>query len=310
MNVRSLLFVGVAAILAVVLAVMARSVLMGNSARPAKALGAVSSDAKVLVAAAPMPIGHIVTPESVRWQSWPNKAVQENYYVDGKATVESIVGKVVRYSITPGQVVTAQALVGQGERGFLAAVLTPGMRAVTVSINDTSGVAGFVFPGDRVDLVLSHDVDMGDGPDRIVSETVLTNVRVLAVGQNTNDQGKEPMKSVKNVTLEVTPKLVEKIAVMERIGSLSLSLRALAGGNAAMTDDPAMPLDSEHTFTVDKEVTKFLNRGGGGRSSGDGGAAPVAALGGGDAAPQRPRGPTVMVARGSDLKEVEVGGAR
>jgi pilus assembly protein CpaB len=311
MNVRALVFVGIAAVLAVVLALMARTMFAGGSSKTAVAVAEAPVEAKVLVAAVAMPFGHIVTPESVKWQPWPKKGLQESYFVEGKATIDGLVGKVVRYSITPGEVITTSSLVGQGERGFLAAILTPGMRAVTVSINDTSGVAGFVFPGDRVDLVMTHDVSLGNGLQRAVSETVLTNVRVLAVDQNTNDQSNEPMKSFKNVTLEVTPKLVEKISVMQRIGQLSLSLRSLAGSAPAAAAEPVEPSDKEHTFTLDSEVTKFLDRSD--RSSGDGGGGGgvvTASAPSGAAAPARPRGPTVTVARGADVALVEVGGGR
>src|SRR3546814_7727853 len=112
------------------------------------------------------------------------------------------------------------------EGGFLAAALGPGMRAVTVSGSTTSGVAGFVFPGDRVDLVLTQEVT-GDGDSLKVSETVLRNVRVLAADQRMNrvdEEGKPVVQSASTVTLEVTPKIAEKIAVAQTIGQLSLSL--------------------------------------------------------------------------------------
>ena len=105
------------------------------------------------------------------------------------------------------------------------------MRAVTVSVSAQSGVAGFVFPGDRVDMVLTQTVDGNDGPALRTSETIIRNVRVLATDQRTVSEDKDGNTEVKvssNVTLEVTPRIAEKIAVAQSIGQLSLSLRSIA----------------------------------------------------------------------------------
>ena len=118
-------------------------------------------------------------------------------------------GTVVRYAIAAGQPVTRGSLVGPQDRGFLAAALGPGMRAVTVPVNTTTGVAGFIFPGDHVDLVLTQQVaGGGDGPPLKVSETIVRNVRVLATDQRFTDKdadGKTAVKTFSNVTFEVTP---------------------------------------------------------------------------------------------------------
>ena len=106
--------------------------------------------------------------------------------------IAKLLGTVVRNPITAGQPVTRGALVGPNDRGFLAAALGPGMRAVTVPVSATSGVAGFVFPGDRVDMVLTQEVaGGGDGPPLKVSETIVRNLRVLATDQRIDSKNEE-----------------------------------------------------------------------------------------------------------------------
>ena len=106
------------------------------------------------------------------------------------------------------------------------------MRAITVPVNASTGVAGFVFPGDHVDLMLTQDVEGGgDGPALKVTETIVRNVRVLATDQridNKDKDGKMQVKTFANVTFEVTPRIAEKIAVAQSLGTLSLSLRSIA----------------------------------------------------------------------------------
>ncbi len=261
MNVRSILLVVVALAVAGVTAIMARSWLGANQAQPVQVVAAPQSSTKILVAAVNMPIGRIVEAEDLRWQSWPDDAVSENYLKQGVVKIESLLGKVVRHGMTIGEPVTQLRLVGPGERGFMAAILSPGMRAITVPINATSGIAGFIFPGDRVDLILTHSPRDGDGKQRRASETVMRNVRILAVDTRTNDQTTTPALG-KTVTIEVTPKIVEKIAVLQRVGAISLSLRSLAKPDGqpttAMTLDDSKPDASTFTHTWDAEVSSLL----------------------------------------------------
>ena len=141
---------------------------------------------KVLVASQNLPMGRILEFGDLSWQSWPENNMNANYLLEETTTIEEMVGQVVRYGVTAGEPVTELRVVGPGERGFLAAVVAPGMRAVTVSVDRQTGLAGFVFPGDRVDLILTQtlDVDTSDPTDNRKTEhqasvTVLQNVRVL-----------------------------------------------------------------------------------------------------------------------------------
>jgi len=184
----------------------------------------------VLVAAKDLPTGSFIRVEDLRWQPWPSDELSDNYLTKDRETPQALAGAVVRLRIATGEPVTQGRFIKPGDRGFLAAVLEPGMRAVSVPVTATSGVAGLVFPGDRVDLLLAHAIKEDDNPNstpRNASETVLTDLRVLAVDQTTNDQDNKPVLA-KTVTFEVTPKQVEVIGVAAELGKLSLSLRSLA----------------------------------------------------------------------------------
>lgn len=192
---------------------------------------------RIIVAKRGLPAGTLIKKTHLRWQAWPDTGVSDAYLVDGKTNLESLVGTVVRQGIAAGEPITETRVVRPGQHGFMAAVLRPGFRAITVGVNITSGVAGFVFPGDRIDLILSHSVgrEGQNGRVRRASETVLTDVRVLAIDQSTNDQAEKPNPS-KSVTLEVTPKQVEIVSLVSDIGRLSLSLRSLQRDEGAISE--------------------------------------------------------------------------
>lgn len=340
MDVKKIVLLIGALVIAAVTAVMAKNMFLGASVPQAEA--AAVAGPEVLVAAKSLPVGTIIDAESFRYQAWPEGLVQDAYFVKGEAgtSPQELLGTVVRNEITAGQPIAGGALVKPGERGFLAAALGPGMRAVTVSVSAITGVAGFVFPGDRVDIVLTQDVtgDGAGGSPLKVSETILRNMRVLATDQrmeSKDENGKAVLANTSNVTLEATPKIAEKIAVAQTIGKLSLSLRSLADNSAELEraiasgdmdvpdgDDPkaerrmllaiaTQPADSNPTFTVGADVSRYQRRTvPTARAEPAMRAAPVAAAPGAApsvAAVYRPSGPTVRVARGNSVTEVPVG---
>ena len=240
MDVKKLALLVGALVIAVVTAVMAKNMFAGAGAQQAAAAPAVPLGPKVLVAKKALPVGTIIDADSFTFQPWPKELMQSAYYVEGQpdGDPKKLLGTVVRYPITAGQPVTRGSLVGPQDRGFLAAALGPGMRAITVPVNASTGVAGFVFPGDHVDMVLTQQVEGGgDGPALKVSETIVRNLRVLATDQritDKDDDGKTEVKTFSNVTLEVTPRIAEKIAVAQSLGTLSLSLRSIADNTAEL----------------------------------------------------------------------------
>lgn len=296
MNVRSLILVIAALLIAVVTAFMARSLMSGRDAGPAQAVAKVATEQKILVAARPLPAGRILQADDLKWQPWPEDAVHEAYVPEGASSVSDMTGKVVRSAFLAGQPLTKDAIVGPQDRGFMAAVLTPGMRAITVSISSTSGVAGFVFPGDRVDLVVTHQVERGEARALQVSETVIRNVRILAIDQAVASEAGQA-KVGSTATLEVTPKQVEKINVMQQLGGLSLSLRPLAERGDTISENgeivTAMPVDTTPTYTTASEVTRFANAA---RSSG-----------GGSVRASAPRSQVVVVVRGNEASVAQTG---
>jgi len=340
MDVKKIVLLVGALIIAAVTAVMAKNMFTGASAPQAQAKAAVPAGPEVLVATRTMPVGTIIDAEAFRYQPWPQGLIQDAYFTRGEGGVDpaSLIGTVVRSEITAGQPVTQGALVRPGERGFLAAALGPGMRAVTVGVSDTSGVAGFVFPGDRVDLVLTQEVSGGgDGAPLRASETIIRNIRVLAVDRRLNArdaQGNQVAQNTSTVTFEATPKIAEKIAVAQTIGQLSLALRSLADNNAELERaiasgevqvpenvDPraerqmllsiaSRPSDTNTTYTVGSDVSRFQRSSVPGRSpteSNNSGSAGNGRPASGGNMLERPAGPTVRIARGNNVTLVPVG---
>lgn len=236
---KLMLLIG-ALIIAIGTGLAARTVLSGSSTPDAAAVAPpVPQGPKVLVAQRALPVGTIVTQDSILFQQWPKEMVQDAYFIEGEADMSKLIGTVVRNPITAGQPVTQGSLVAPGDRGFLAAALGPGMRAITINVSQKTGVSGFIFPGDHVDLLLTQVVDAPGSREGNLktTETVLRNLRVLATDQSTDTEiidGRSIVKQSKTVTLEVTPRIAEKIQVAETIGSLSLSLRSIADNQSEL----------------------------------------------------------------------------
>ena len=241
MDRKKVILLVAALFIAAITAFMARSMFAGASAPQAVAAAPVKTGPQVLVATKALPVGTIITADSFRYQPWPEELVEEDFFMqEGENAIsqEKLIGTVVRNAVTAGQPITQGSLVKPGDRGFLAAALSPGMRAVTVPVSDLTGVAGFVFPGDRVDLVLTQNISGNAGPALKVSETIIRNLRVLATDQRSqpsvDENGNTVVSQYKLVTLETTPRIAEKITVAQSIGTLSLSLRALADNAAEL----------------------------------------------------------------------------
>ncbi len=229
-----------------------------------------STGTSVLVADIDLPAGTIIQKDHLTWMSWPSDGVLDIHVVQNDSGPDVIeqdyVGAVVRRGIAQGEPITGRRVVRQGERGFLAAILSPGMRAVSVPVNAASGVSGLLFPGDRVDVLLTHAIakdKKGAKKNRRASETVLRNVRLLAVDQTTNDQENTPSVA-KTATLEVTPKQAEALTMLTDMGRLSLSLVSLAredkGGliTVGLNEDSIKPEMVRSSFTLDNQVSVLL----------------------------------------------------
>ncbi len=208
---------------------------------------------QVTVAARDLPAGTIIQSGDLAWQPWPDKDLRSEYVVqrngEGADQIDQFVGSVVRRAIVAGEPVTRGKVFRREDAGFLAGALAPGKRAVAIKITAETGAAGFVLPGDRVDVILSQEIRRrGGGMPMRTSETILHDVRVLAIDQNVNDVDVNAQLG-KTATLEVTPKQAEMIAVARTMGKLSLALRSLTSdGDASYA----------RSFTRDRDVSLAL----------------------------------------------------
>lgn len=187
----------------------------------------------VLVASADLPLGKIISDSDLTWQAWPKAALSSAMIrkSDAPNVLEDLRGAFVRMQISQGDPIRREKLIKSGATsGFLSAILPAGSRAVAINI-DTQGATtagGFILPNDRVDVLRTgrdEDVKGGDG---FVTETVLTNIRVLAIGQNVQEKNGEKVVVGSNATLEVDPRQAELLVLAQRVGQLSLTLRSMA----------------------------------------------------------------------------------
>ncbi|HWK35853.1 Flp pilus assembly protein CpaB [Sphingomonas sp.] len=338
MDGRKIVLLVAALLVAAVTAFMARNLMSGAGAPVAGAnnVAPVPTGPEVLVATRALPVGTIIDATAMKFQPWPQELVEGAYFTkEATPDLKSLQGTVVRFAIPAGQPITQGALVKPGDRGFLAAALGAGMRAVTVPVSTQSSVAGFVFPGDRVDLILTQSVTGGgDGAPLKAAETVLRNLRVLATGQKTDksvdDKGNTLVETYSTVTLETTPRIAEQIAVAQSVGEISLSLRSIADNageleeaiasgdvNVPDGDDPknekamlaaanGRPGAGKGSFSTGADVSRFQRRTVPGKpqEAGQQGA-PGAVIG--LTMTAVPKGPVVRVARGNAVEEVEFG---
>src|SRR6516162_8606005 len=216
----------------------------------------------VLVARGAIARGQILKAQDFSWQVWPEGGIDKNYILPGARTAENFAGWVARDPFAAGEPISEAKIVSPGSRGFLAAVLGPGMRAVSVPVTATSGISGFVFPGDQVDILITHQLTGGDAQHR-AAETVLHDVRVIGIDQKLDTKNSEALVA-HTATLEVTPKQSEMIAVAAEIGKLSLSLRSLAMPSDEKHVADANAADAQATYTMDSEVSPLVPKPGAG----------------------------------------------
>jgi len=205
---------------------------------------------KVLVAATSLPAGHVIRADDLKWQGWPDTDIAPGFVVEGKGGQDKIVGGMLRQGVPPGVPVTSQQVVFRGDHGVLAAMLRPGYRAVTLQLTGNVGLSGLVTPGDRVDVIVSMAVTRpGEKGERRLTQTVLRDVRVIAVDQNLSDM--KDSATAHTATLEVTAKQAEVLVLVGDMGKVSLSLRSMGEEKTA---EPA------RSVTWDFDTTEALAR--------------------------------------------------
>jgi len=289
MNPVRLLIVLVAAVSAIGLAVVMQRALGGKPAAAPSAIAAPASGkpmTQVLVAKRDLAIGARLTGEDVTWQAWPTEAVNAAFITNGaalpkpegaaKATAavsnaanemiggvdpaKAVEGAIVRDPILTGEPITPRKIVRGGDGGYLSVVLSPGKRAMSVPVTSETAVGGFILPGDRVDVLQTRDTvgqgEDGGGSKMVIAETVLQNVRVLALDQSTAAEKDAKSIVATTATIEVSPNDAEALTRAKATGPVTLALRAytdLGGPSGAIGRAEAK---------IQEDAVVRINRGG------------------------------------------------
>jgi pilus assembly protein CpaB len=207
--------------------------LASSSRQPEQQVQAPAIDTvDVLVAKADLDRGQVIAAENIGWQAWPTGALNPSFIkrTDRPDAVNQFTGAIVRVSIASGEPIREPNVVFAKAGGFLSAVLTEGMRAVAMEITPENGAGGFILPDDHVDIILTHrdkEAERDTGVEKYVSETILRNVRVLAVDQAVDEKSGQKVALGKTATVELTPDQAETLALSRQLGSLSLALRSI-----------------------------------------------------------------------------------
>ncbi|HEX3651443.1 MAG TPA: Flp pilus assembly protein CpaB [Rhizomicrobium sp.] len=236
MNRSRIIVLVFAAMAAGAAALLARGFLSGGGTEPGKAQPAALNLATVgvLVASTNIEPGRPLTPDLVRWQAWPKSTVDSTFLTqDANPNPDQIVkGTVARTPIASGEPLTNTKIVHSDAAGFMAANVSPGMRAVSIPITTESGAGGFILPNDRVDLILT--VQVSDQPRAFGANTILHYIRVLAVDQTYTQDKDQKTVLAKTATLELSPQQAEAVDAAAQTGTVSLALRPL--GDTAVAD--------------------------------------------------------------------------
>lgn len=215
---------------------------MVNKPAPTKVVEKTVNTTEVLVARTDIPLGEIVNDGHFRWQIWPNEAVTPSFITKSSASKQrDLAGRIARAPFLAGEPITAHKLIKPGSGGVLAAILPAGMRAISTKIKEDTAVGRLILPNDHVDVILIRRQRSKGGAESYVSDTLLTNVRVLAIGQQieTKEGKKTSDGSASTATLELTPEQSEQLALAAQMGDITLSLRSVADlgdGNASGID--------------------------------------------------------------------------
>ena len=247
------LVLGVALTAAVAAAWIARSIVSGP--REVREVEKTVGSTDVLVASKNIGLGDSVGMDDLKWQQWPVEGV-----TPGLVTRETqpnapteLSGAIARAPFIAGEPIKEQKLIKVSEGGVMAAILPSGMRAISTPIREETSAGGFILPNDRVDVILSHKLRIGN-KEQPVSEAVLRNVRVLAIGQALESGDGEKVATGKTATLELSPSQADVLALAQSTGEISLSLRSLA-------DAPGGPETSAKIGDANSGSVKFLKYG-------------------------------------------------
>jgi pilus assembly protein CpaB len=221
------------------------ALLAGRSDQPAPVAPAPVAQIEttdVLVAANDIGIGHTVSAGDLRWQIWPTTAagqfIRKN---DRPDAINQLAGSIARSPFSVGEPIREARLIKAKGSGYMAAILPSGMRAVSTQISPETGAGGFILPNDYVDVILSRrdrEAEKAAGVEIHTSETILSNVRVLAIDQTVEEKGGQRVVVGKTATLELSQRQAETLAMSQQMGTLSLALRSLVDQDGKTSEAP------------------------------------------------------------------------
>jgi pilus assembly protein CpaB len=227
----------------------------GSDDKPApQAVAAPLPTVDVLVAKSDIGLGQSLKHDDLQWQTWPAGTASSSLIrrSDRPDASNQMTGSIARAPFIAGEPILEQKLVKGDGSGFMAAILPTGMRAISTEISPETGAGGFILPNDHVDVILSRrekNTDRGGLPDIIISTTILSNVRVLAIDQTPKEKDGQNVVVGKTVTLELKPDQAETLARARQAGTLSLALRSITDINA-VDNRPDEPSRSANTVNV------------------------------------------------------------
>jgi len=197
----------------------------------------------VLIAKSDIGMGTAISSQDLQWQAWPSATTGDSYITrkDKPGAAEELAGAITRAPFTAGEPIRESKLIrANGAAGYMAAILPSGMRAVSTEISPETGAGGFILPNDRVDVILSRRPKEADKKENVVpatSETILTNVRVLAIDQTVEEKNGQRVVVGKTATLEIAPRQAETLTLARQLGTLSLALRSLLDASKVVEED-------------------------------------------------------------------------
>ncbi len=237
------LVLGLALVAAVVAAFLAKNLVSKKEVKVVTK--AAEKTVQVLVASRDIPLGTPITEKGLQWQVWPKKASSSKYILKARQpdAMTKFAKAMARTGLTAGEPVLKKKLILPDQGGFMAAILPKGMRAISFKISADTGAGGFILPNDKVDVLLTRKVQTaasGNTPGTTVhvTETVLTNVRMLAIDQTfrENEKGEQVVVG-KTATVELRPEQAEVLELADSMGALSLTLRSITENSGKLGDD-------------------------------------------------------------------------
>jgi pilus assembly protein CpaB len=197
----------------------------------------------VLVARSDIGVGQAMSAQDLQWQTWPAASAAPAFIrkSDRPDAIQQVAGAISRFPLASGEPIRENRLIKANGSGYMAAILPAGMRAISTEISAETGAGGFILPNDRVDVILSRrdrEAEKIPGAEPFVSETILRDVRVLAIDQTVEEKNGQRVVVGKTATLELALRQAETLALARQMGTLQLALRSLADSDPSKRGKP------------------------------------------------------------------------